>query len=239
LGLGEQPNLDRTIEWTSGNGSVQVFGQLDRAGARKLADQINAGGTRPRPADRSDWEQPDEWLTDDTELRVGDRRLRVIATPGHTRGHVVFHDEAGGLLFAGDHVLPQITPSIGFEPAPVAFPLRDYLDSLRLMLKLPDARLLPAHGPVTASVHRRVQELLDHHGHRLDACAAIVDAGAESAFEVARVLTWTRHERSFEGLDLLNQALAVAETAAHLDVLVLQDRLSGKTDSDGVERYYR
>jgi glyoxylase-like metal-dependent hydrolase (beta-lactamase superfamily II) len=37
----------------------------------------------------------------------------------------VFADHAAGLLFAGDHVLPRITPSIGFEPVPAAQPLRD------------------------------------------------------------------------------------------------------------------
>ena len=73
-----------------------------------------------------------------------------MATPGHTRGHLVFQDRATGLLFAGDHVLPHITPSIGFEGGAVDFPLRDYLESLRLVRAHAGRRLLPAHGPVTA-----------------------------------------------------------------------------------------
>ena len=36
---------------------------------------------------------------------------------------MVFRDAAAGLLFAGDHVLPRITPSIGFEAAPAPSPL--------------------------------------------------------------------------------------------------------------------
>jgi glyoxylase-like metal-dependent hydrolase (beta-lactamase superfamily II) len=161
----------------------------------------------------------------------------VIATPGHTRGHVVFHDAAAGQLFAGDHVLPHITPSIGFEPLRTAFPLRDYLDSLRLMFQLPDARLLPAHGPVTESVHQRVTELLAHHEDRLAASATAVQAGAATGYEVARALGWTRRLRAFDDLDPFNQMLAVSETSAHLDVLVLQDRLSSTTDPDGIEIY--
>jgi len=35
-------------------------------------------------------------------------------------------------------------------------------------------------------------------------------------------LGWTRHQRSFDDLDLLNQLLAVSETIAHLEVLHLQ-----------------
>ena len=77
----------------------------------------------------------------------------MVATPGHTRGHVVFVDAAAELLFAGDHVLPHITPSIGFEAVPGPLPLGDYMDSLRLVRELPDRRLLPAHGPVSPSVH--------------------------------------------------------------------------------------
>ena len=55
------------------------------------------------------------------------RTLRAIHTPGHTTGHVVFHDEAARLLFAGDHVLPHITPSIGFQPVITRQALSQYL----------------------------------------------------------------------------------------------------------------
>lgn len=49
-------------------------------------------------------------------------------------------------------------------------------------------------------------------------------------------MTWTRRERSFADLDLYNQMLAAIETAAHLDLLVAQGRLTA-TDTDGVRRY--
>ena len=78
--------------------------------------------------------------------RATDRTLAVVATPGHTQGHVVFVDAAAGLLFAGDHVLPHITPSIGFEPVPVELAAGRLPHSLRLVRELPDRRLLPAHG---------------------------------------------------------------------------------------------
>ena len=112
----------------------------------------------------------------------------MISTPGHTQGHVVFHDAAADALFAGDHVLPHITPSIGFELVAVASPLRDYLASLRLVREMPDALLLPAHGPSTASTHQRVDELLAHHDERLTATAKAVDHGASTGFEVAGIL---------------------------------------------------
>ena len=237
LGEGERDNMASTIRWARDGIRSDSTSHLVRAGARALAAEIETARGHLEPGDADAWEEPDAWLADGTDLTVGDRTLRVIATPGHTSGHVVYHDAAAGLLFAGDHVLPQITPSIGFEPVRSPLPLRDYLDSLRLMFTVPDARLLPAHGPVAASVHERVTELLTHHEDRLDASEAVVLAGAATSFEAANALTWTRHKRAFADMDLFNKMLATSETAAHLDVLVLQGRLASSTDTDGVEIY--
>ena len=229
LGAGERQTLELNDGRRRGGGG-QVFGDmLRRAGAAPVAEKLRElwGDDAPDPRD---WEQPDAWLEGTEKIEVADRTLRVIRTPGHTRGHVVFADDAAGLLFAGDHVLPHITPSIGFEPARPELPLGDYLASLRLVRSMPDMRLLPAHGGVTGSVHARVDELIAHHDQRLDACAAVIGQGAATAYEAARILTWTRRERRFDELDPFNQMMAVLETAAHLDVLVRQGRIRAGTD---------
>jgi glyoxylase-like metal-dependent hydrolase (beta-lactamase superfamily II) len=170
-------------------------------------------------------------------VAVGGRELEVVPTPGHTQGHVVFHDTGHRLLFAGDHVLPRITPSIGFEPVPAANPLGDFLRSLAVVRARPDARLLPAHGPVADSVHARVDELTAHHGERLDRTEAAVRAGAGTGHEVAAMLTWTRRETALADLDPFNQMLAVMETGAHLDLLAAQGRLRVEADAGRVRRY--
>jgi glyoxylase-like metal-dependent hydrolase (beta-lactamase superfamily II) len=59
---------------------------------------------------------------------------------------VTFHDAEAGLLFSGDHVLPRITPSIGFEPVAAELPLADFLNSLALTAAAPDALPVAAHG---------------------------------------------------------------------------------------------
>ena len=156
----------------------------------------------------------------------------MVPTPGHTQGHVVFTDSGNGLLFAGDHVLPHITPSIGFEPVSASQPLGDYLESLRVVRALPDLRLLPAHGPDGGSAHKRIDELLAHHAERLDRCAEAVAAGAGTAYEVACALRWTRRDRQLTDLDPFNQMLAVTETRIHLELLAAQGRLVTSTDGD-------
>jgi glyoxylase-like metal-dependent hydrolase (beta-lactamase superfamily II) len=210
--------------------------RMASAGAEPLLKRLEQDTRFGGPPDLADWEYPDRWLTDRLELPLQTRTMTVLSTPGHTRGHVVFHDAGANALFAGDHILPHITPSIGVEMVHTASPLGDYLHSLRLVQELPDATLLPAHGPVAASTHARVDELLAHHERRLTDTAAAVSKGASCAYDVAQILTWTRRERAFDELDLFNQILAVNETVAHLDVLVTRGWLTRAT-VDGVNRY--
>ena len=168
LGEDERANMVATREMINGNGSGhKVFGaeNLRRLGAEELFGSLSAM-QRQGPM-FMDWEDPDRWVSDGTDLDLRTRTLRAVHTPGHTRGHLVYHDAAAEIMFAGDHVLPHITPSIGFEPAGNRMALRDYLGSLARTLTLPDARLLPAHGPVGGSTHARVNELLAHHDARL------------------------------------------------------------------------
>ncbi len=205
-------------------------------GASEVADRLSEA-MEGRLAEGLAWEPPDDWLEESSMSLETGRTLEVLETPGHTRGHVVFFDRGHGLLFAGDHVLPAITPSIGFEAAPQRDPLGAFLRSLARVRSLPDAVLLPAHGATAPSVHRRVDELLAHHGRRLDATEAAVARGSTTAFEVAGQLSWTRRERRFTELDPFNQMLAVSETSAHLIVLVAQGRVTCTDDEAGVRRY--
>ena len=210
---------------------------LLRAGGRPVLEALTkAFGTTPPDRSKQLWEEPDEWLTSGRRTVLDGRRLDVVHTPGHTAGHVVFAVPDADLLFTGDHVLPHITPSVGLHAAPVELPLRDFLDSLRLVRSMPDARMLPAHGPVSPSVHARVDELLRHHDRRLDELTAIVTDGAHTAYEVALRLTWTRRARTLTELDPFNQALAVLEVAAHLDLLVARETLTA-TDTEGLRHY--
>jgi glyoxylase-like metal-dependent hydrolase (beta-lactamase superfamily II) len=221
LGAGEEASL-RELTNTDRKAMAWQAGRLIECGAHPVLEAL---AEMAPPKEPSLYELPDTWLSTSADAGLTKRTLRVLPTPGHTNGHVVFADQQAGLLFAGDHVLPHITPSIGFEPAEQQHPLRNYLESLRLVRTLPDLRLLPAHGPVTDSAHARIDELLAHHDNRLLASAAAVGDGPTTAYQAARVLTWTRRERRLDDLDPFNQLLAVLETAAHLDVLVMRGDL--------------
>jgi glyoxylase-like metal-dependent hydrolase (beta-lactamase superfamily II) len=236
LGAGEGPSLEVLNKPRPAH---RQHDRLLRAGAHEIVRELER---QPQPPpDPTEWALPDEWIEDGAEIVVdggapGARVLQAVATPGHTRGHVVFADAAAGLLFSGDHVLPRITPSLGLEPAPPASPLADFLASLELVRTLPDAVMLPAHGPVGMRVHQRVDELIAHHGKRLDATLTAVQAGHSTAYEVAAVLPWTRRDTRLADLDLFNAMLATMETAAHLDVLV-ERGLVTTSEQDGIVHY--
>jgi glyoxylase-like metal-dependent hydrolase (beta-lactamase superfamily II) len=261
LGEGEKPSIDGLLsgEFSPFRAQLAI---LRGAGASQIADQL-AGmmsiappGLERQPAEAValadghpplrpgatigaalGYEQPDQWIAPEQAFDLGTRTLTAVSTPGHTRGHVVFADSQAGLLFAGDHVLPHITPSIGFQEAPSAEPLREYLQSLNVVRRLPDMRLLPAHGPVSPSTHSRIDELVDHHAERLRIMADVVAAGPCTGYDVALSIGWTRRQRKLADLDLMNQMLAICETVYHLDLLVAREAAISQTGDDGVRRY--
>ncbi|MFD8493607.1 MBL fold metallo-hydrolase [Amycolatopsis sp. NPDC059657] len=235
LGEHEEPSLLLAAD-------TEVFGMARQVELLRLHDAAPVIDELARfigDAKRTDidlWEHPDEWLSPGRRTVMPGRELDVIHTPGHTAGHVVFDDGAAGLMFTGDHVLPHITPSIGFQPEPGKLPLRDYIDSLKVVRALPDRRMLPAHGAVSPSVHARADALLEHHRERLEIMGGKITDGASTAYEVAAGLGWTRHQRKLGDMDAFNQMLAVLETAAHLDLLVVNGKLHA-SDVDGVRHY--
>jgi glyoxylase-like metal-dependent hydrolase (beta-lactamase superfamily II) len=233
LGIGERESL-AAISDPDREPFETAMAKLMLAGAGPLVKLM--AQARQGEVSLSEWEPPDEWLRPPVQIELDDRKLSAIHTPGHTQGHLVFADDANGQLFAGDHVLPHITPSIGLEGTMARSPLADYLESLRLVRGRPDQVLLPAHGPVSPSVHQRVDELLAHHAQRLDEMAAAVESGTGTAYETAQAVLWTRRGRKFSDLDPMNQGLATTETAAHLDLLFEQGRLR-RTQTDGVRTY--
>ncbi|SCG71944.1 MBL fold metallo-hydrolase [Micromonospora inositola] len=231
LGAGERPALDvlRRPDWTYD----PLVDLLRHAGAHELAERVLA--VPFDPPNPVFWAAPDRWLDSETSLELGERRVDAIPTPGHTPGHFVFVETAQRLLFAGDHVLPTITPSIGFAaPRPVGA-LADYLRSLTKILQLPDLHVLPAHGPTGTWSHARARQLLEHHDVRLEATLDTIRDCWRGVVDVASRMAWTRRELALDQLDVFNQAVAVLETEVHLELLAADGRAHGADGGRGRE----
>jgi glyoxylase-like metal-dependent hydrolase (beta-lactamase superfamily II) len=150
-----------------------------------------------------------EPVDDGDVIDLGDRRLRVIWTPGHTDGHAALYDEGDGVLFAGDHVLPHITSNISLYPWSREDPLGDFLGALRAVRALRVRRVLPAHGDAFDDLGGRVDELLEHHRIRLGAVLDLVQGRERDAYAICRDL-FPRLRNAHE------ERFALAETLAHL-----------------------
>lgn len=210
---------------------------LRAAGADDLAAAVEQ---RPIETYETDiaYGLPDRWLVDGDRIPAAGGELRSIARPGHTRGHMVFALDSAGVLFTGDHVLPNATPAIGSDGVPAPNPLGHYLAALDRLLERSDAVMLPAHGRAGGSVHTRVRELLHHHDERLQEIADLVDEGRETAMQIAATLPWTRHRRHLGQLEVAHQMQAVVEVDAHLQVLEHRGIVQAAADN-GVRRYAR
>lgn len=89
--------------------------------------------------------EADVLLRDGDELRMGELCIRVLFTPGHTKGGVCFLAEDN--LFAGDTLFAQ---SVGRSDFPGGNP-QTLLHSIRtkLMTLEDSVRVYPGHGPTT------------------------------------------------------------------------------------------
>jgi len=162
--------------------------------------------------------EPSVQLDGAESLQMGRRNLRVEWTPGHSPGHICLCDRQDRLLFAGDHMLPELSPNIGLHPQSTPDPLHEYLDGLRRMAAYEPELILPSHGRPFTDAPARVAVLESHHRRRLDQIVEIVGGGKETGWEVALEL-WGPRENLYE------KRLALQEALAHLQALAVDDRV--------------
>jgi glyoxylase-like metal-dependent hydrolase (beta-lactamase superfamily II) len=89
----------------------------------------------------------DRILRDGELFELGGRKLEVVLTRGHTRGHCAFFERATGLLFSGDVIQGDGLPSSSGTSvfAPLYDDVDDYLWGLERLRALPFTTLCPAH----------------------------------------------------------------------------------------------
>lgn len=160
-------------------------------------------------------------------LELGGRRLRVEWTPGHSPGHICLWDEAAGVLFAGDQLLPNMSPNIGLHPQSTPNPLDDYLSALDRLLALGPRRVLPAHGHPFEDAAGRVASMHAHHERRKDQITEIVAREAMSGWEVSLAVYGVRKH-------IYEKRLALQEALAHLQSLAVAGRVEKLTTASAV-----
>lgn len=180
---------------------------------------------------------PDRVLADDDVVQVGNHRFRIVWTPGHTPGHVCLLDEARSVLLSGDHILPSITPHIGFWNETDGDPLGVFLASLRKVQAFGAKRALPAHREPIDDLPGRIEELIAHHAERETQVLGVL-RGTMTGTEVATELPWRRNLSRFSDLPASERSFALVETLAHLEHLRANGVVEKIADTD-LFRYRR
>jgi glyoxylase-like metal-dependent hydrolase (beta-lactamase superfamily II) len=179
-----------------------------RAGGRPLGER----GSWPGPL-RSHPVRPDGLVRDGDVIEVAGVRLRVVACPGHTPGTVLLCDDAAGVVFTGDHLLPRIaaTAGIQFDGAARRPSLPQFVRSLERSRVLRGMRMLPGHGEAMADAGEAVEWTLAYLERRAARLLRRVQDGEGTAYELAtRLLRHLRPEHVWP---------VMAETIGLLDLL--------------------
>jgi glyoxylase-like metal-dependent hydrolase (beta-lactamase superfamily II) len=96
-------------------------------------------------------------LNEGDVIQVGDLRLEVWHTPGHTAGQLSF--KMGNLLFCGDNIYKD--SCVGVIDAHHGSNIPDFLGSLRRIIQDDSEFLLPSHGPVFRRDNQILQRAID------------------------------------------------------------------------------
>lgn len=159
-----------------------------------------------------------EYVIPDEPLLIAGRPFQPLVLPGHADEHLCLYEPATGVLFAADHVLPRISPNISVLSHTQPDPLGRYLRSFVALESLAVEIVLPGHGPPLTNLRERLDQLRAHHGERLEEVIVAIGSGS-TAYQIA-----TRVFR-MEQLSPHQVQFAMGETIAHLDYLVVEDRV--------------
>ncbi len=170
--------------------------------------------------------QPDRYLNDGDVITVGERKFEVVWTPGHAPGHCVIYLRKEKVMIVGDHLLPKITPHVGFPPETRGDPLGDFIDSQLKVQRYGVDVVLPAHGAIFHDHRHRANQLIEHHKYREAEMLDLTRRKPQTAFEVAQQVFGD------DKLPLFHLVAAMLETLAHLEHARLMGR-ARKSERDG------
>ena len=167
------------------------------------------------------------------KTETGEFLLESHLMPGHTGGHFVYLEPESRTLFAGDQLLPDISPNPLLEPS-LDEPgerrrsLKEYLESLHKMAAMGLTLVYPGHGAPVNDPPSLIQGTIAHHEKRVGQVADRLGSEPKTPYEIAQAIY--PNVRDYDAF------LAVSEVVAHLDLVVDRGRATVST-TDGVTYY--
>jgi hydroxyacylglutathione hydrolase len=101
---------------------------------------------------------PHLWLEDGILIDLGNYKLKVIHTPGHTSGCICLYEPKEKLLFSGDTVFAGglLSDIVGSGN------ISDYLSSLQRLANLKVAALYPGHGLPSSAPEEDIHQAMEY-----------------------------------------------------------------------------
>ena len=212
-----------------------IYEEFRKAGLKLPKEEAVA--THPGVRWRPDGEIDFTYITDGQTMTVGDYNLRCIVTSGHSPGHTCLYDEEREILFAGDMILGDITPNLCYELY-LDDPLTDYVNSLRLLEKLPIKTIFVGHRNMLQDIYGRIDSLKVHHTKRCaEALHTLKNYGPMDSWDAAANMTWKIDAKNWEGFPPSQKWFATGEADAHMVFLYHNGKVRMHYDDDGVKIY--
>lgn len=101
----------------------------------------------------SDWAgractiKPNVYLKDGDEIEIAGIKLKLIGTPGHTKGSCCYYIEEAGILISGDTLFAESVGRTDFHTGSMSTLVRSIKEKLLVLPE--DTRVYPGHGPST------------------------------------------------------------------------------------------
>jgi glyoxylase-like metal-dependent hydrolase (beta-lactamase superfamily II) len=203
--------INTPLDWTA------LFSYAELCGLPQK-DLFEARNNHPGYKYRPQGHVPFTPVEENETLDYQDFSFQCLHTPGHTKGHMCLYEPVHEILFAGDHLLEEITPNIS-QWTESDTPLLDYLKSLNKIAHLKVKYVFPGHRRVFRHFQARLKELFNHHLTRCHEILQILNKHPLTPFHIASLMHWDLHIATWEDFPFAQKWFATGEALSHLTFL--------------------
>jgi len=161
-------------------------------------------------------------------VRIGGRDWDVRIGHGHAPEHATLWCRDDDLVIGGDQLLPSISPNLGvYATEPMADPVTDWIESCTHMARFArvDQLVLPGHKLPFTGLPDRLHQLIENHHGAL--------ARLRTHLATPRVASDCFQPLFKRSIDAGTYGLALVETVAHLNHLLVLEEVTRSRRSDG------
>ncbi len=152
--------------------------------------------------------------------------IECVFTPGHASDHMCYRLKEENALFSGDHIMGWSTSVI----SPPSGNMKEYMESLDLLLHRNDGHYWPAHGPGIPDPIPYVQSFVQHRKERFDQILAQIRMGVHTIPEMVADI--------YRDISPMLHPAAERSTLAAMEYLIEKGLVDFQTDSGNTRMYH-